>query len=812
LSTPVLIDEAGESRTVAAARFPLEVGGAEADIRLPGVDEARPQAFLGYENGEIFIQPAPGSQPVVCNGTALEASQWLRHNDRVRIGHSEIVFVRDEDRIRLVIRHLPRDEDTEAPLLVAPPRPETPRAAEPVATVRPADFTPGTLKPSTKSRWAPRPITLVFWGVLATLVVVAWFMFTARSVQIEIEPTPDTMELEGGLFKLDVSGRYFLRPGTYTLIAEAAGYRRLEAPFEVSRDPRQTFRFSLEKLPGFLDVETDPAAGATVTIDGETIGKTPLEPIELAPGEHTILIRAARHLDFTTTVTIEGGGATQTLAAELSPLWAPVTFDSRPAGAVVRVDGDEVGTTPVTVDVGAGTRGVEMALAGYKPFRRSLEVVADEPQTVPLVTLVPADGKLVLTSDPDGATVTVDDEYRGQTPLDLVLAPGRQYEIGIAKAGYGSTDESVTVRSGETRELRLTLEPQYGEIEIRGEPSAAEILIDGEPRGPVNQTLRLIATPVEIEIRKEGYESYRQTVTPRPGFPQSIRVSLKTPAQVKAAATPRVIRGPQGQELRLIDPGRFRMGASRREPGRRANETLREVELTRPFYLATQEVSNRDFRQFKTVHESGIVGNYSLDLDHHPVVNVSWEAAARYCNWLSEQESLPPAYVMQAGKLVGANPMATGYRLPTEAEWAWVARYAGGRSGLKYAWGETLPIAAGSGNYADASAGSVVPGTLAGYNDGFPTTAPVDSFEPNAVGILNLGGNVAEWVHDLYTIYPSSSSQLQQDPMGAEEGGLWVIRGSGWMDGTITELRLSYRDYGNKPRPDVGFRVARYAE
>ena len=167
---------------------------------------------------------------------------------------------------------------------------------------------------------------------------------------------------------------------------------------------------------------------------------------------------------------------------------------------------------------------------------------------------------------------------------------------------------------------------------------------------------------------------------------------------------------------------------------------------------------------------------------------------------------------MQAGKLVGANPMATGYRLPTEAEWAWVARYAGGRSGLKYAWGETLPIAAGSGNYADASAGSVVRGTLAGYNDGFPTTAPVDSFEPNAVGILNLGGNVAEWVHDLYTIYPSSSSQLQQDPMGAEEGELWVIRGSGWMDGTITELRLSYRDYGNKPRPDVGFRVARYAE
>ncbi|MGB3561677.1 MAG: PEGA domain-containing protein [Thermoanaerobaculia bacterium] len=812
MSTSVLIDEAGDRRPVEASQFPLELGGAAADIRLPGVDDSRPQAFLGYEQGEIFIQPAPGSQPVVCNGTALKASQWLRHNDRVRIGHTEIVFVRDEDRARLVIHHLDQDEDTEAPLLIAPPRPETERVAEPLATVRPAEFTPGTLERSAKRRWAMRPVTLVFWGVLATLGVVAWFMFTARSVQIEIEPTPEIVEIEGGLFKLEVSGRYLLRSGTYTLVAEAAGYRRLEAPFEVSRDPRQTFQFSLERLPGFLDLATDPATGATVTIDGEAVGKTPLEPLELAPGEHTVLIRAARHLDFTTTVTIEGGGATQALAVELVPLWAPVTFDSRPAGAVVRVDGDRVGTTPVTIDIGAGTRAVEMALAGYKPFRRSLEVVANQPQTLPLVTLVPADGKLLLTSGPGGATVTVDDEYRGQTPLDLVLAPGRQYEIGVAKAGYGSTDESVTVRSGETRELRLTLEPQYGEIEIQGEPRDAEIFVDGELRGPVNQTLRLIATPVEIEIRKEGHESHRQTVTPRPGFPQSIRVSLKTPDQVKAEATPSVIRGPQGQELRLIEPGRFRMGASRREPGRRANETLREVELTRRFYLSTQEVSNRDFRQFKSEHQSGSVGTYTLEIDHHPVVNVTWEEAARYCNWLSEQESLPPAYVMQAGRLVGANPMATGYRLPTEAEWAWAARFAGGRSGLKYPWGGALPIVAGSGNYGDAAAGSVVPGTLGGYRDGFPTTSPVDSYEPNAVGILNLGGNVAEWVHDIYTIYPTASSQLQHDPMGPEEGELNVIRGSSWMDGTITELRLSYRDYGNKPRPDVGFRIARYAE
>jgi formylglycine-generating enzyme required for sulfatase activity len=264
--------------------------------------------------------------------------------------------------------------------------------------------------------------------------------------------------------------------------------------------------------------------------------------------------------------------------------------------------------------------------------------------------------------------------------------------------------------------------------------------------------------------------------------------------------------------MRLIEPGRFRMGASRREPGRRANETLRDVELTRAFYLATEEVSNAEFQEFRKEHKSGHVGQKTLELDDYPVVDVTWNEAARYCNWLSDKEGLPRAYELVDGKMVSQGRLNKGYRLPTEAEWAWAARFAGTGGGRKYPWGNSLPVAAGSGNYADASAGSLVNSTLSGYNDGFAATAPVDSFEPNSVGILNLGGNVAEWVHDFYSIYPSAAGGLMIDPVGPEEGEYHVIRGSSWMDSSVTELRLSYRDYGNGSRPDVGFRIARYAE
>ena len=76
-------------------------------------------------------------------------------------------------------------------------------------------------------------------------------------------------------------------------------------------------------------------------------------------------------------------------------------------------------------------------------------------------------------------------------------------------------------------------------------------------------------------------------------------------------------------------------------------------------------------------------------------------------------------------------------------------------------------------------------------------------------GIYDLAGNVAEWAHDFYEI-PNADAVV--DPLGPETGEYRVIRGSSWMHGTITDLRISFRDYGLDGRQDLGFRVARFAE
>jgi formylglycine-generating enzyme required for sulfatase activity len=253
------------------------------------------------------------------------------------------------------------------------------------------------------------------------------------------------------------------------------------------------------------------------------------------------------------------------------------------------------------------------------------------------------------------------------------------------------------------------------------------------------------------------------------------------------------------------------MGAPRREQGRRPNETERTVRLTRPFYISTREVTNREFREFKPNHTSGAEKYQQLAAGEHPAVMLSWADAAAYCNWLSDREGLPPAYAMREGALRLAEPLARGYRLPTEAEWEWASRYNGGGGARRYPWGDQMPPSERSGNFADQSAKGIVPNVLSAYDDGFPVTAPVGSFSPSPLGLYDLGGNVAEWVHDLYTVH-SGTGEAAIDPTGPTTGQYHVIRGSSWRSASISELRFAYRDFGDQGRLDVGFRVARNAE
>lgn len=688
---------------------------------------------------------------------------------------------------------------------------QTRRRRPKCSEIKPLAFEPTAARAGRRQSRRVNVLLLSLLSGLGLALIPAWFLLTAESVQLRFEPTPDRVELVGAPdFRL--TDRYLIRPGSYTLIAEKQGYYRLEEKLEIGTRSNQSYRFNLRRLPGKVAISTFPA-GARVTIGGKARGTTPLEGLELAAGEHEIQLRAEGYVTHAATLEVEGGGKEQTLVVDLIPRSAPVTLKTEPPGATIVVADKALGTTPATVTLSDGLRNIRLELTGYKPAQLELQVEPNQPLAPPTVTLKPADGQLVLSSRPAGAAVSVDGEFKGRTPLTLALSPDTSHQLRLTKAGHKPVESKVEIGSGQRRESRFDLTPIYGEVRVKASPEDAQLYVDGEAKGEANQTLELLAVSHSLEIRKPGYADFKTTVTPRPGFPQAIAAKLLTEDEAKAADRPQRITSPAGQSLVLIPPpGSFQMGASRREPGRRANETLHRVSLDRPYYLGTHEVTNAEFAKFDRSHSSGRVQRLSLGQDSRPVVNLSWQQAAHYCNWLSEQAGLPAAYKAEGGTIKATEPMTTGYRLPTEAEWAWAARYAGGESPRKYAWGSAWPPSGKAGNYADQSAAGLVGRPLEGYDDGYPATAPVASYAANPLGVFDLGGNVAEWMHDFYGLYTDTAGDKPSNPTGPKEGRFHVIRGASWMHSGITELRLSYRDYGDQPRPDLGFRIARYAE
>ena len=805
MNRTILVQDRGGARNFGSDEFPLAVYGATpTDVRSveSGAQVTTALAFLGLSKGMPFVQPANGNVPVFCNDNLLTGSRWIEDGDRLRCGTVSITCRVGKDQLRYELN--PICSDTEPELTIAPPSSDG-------ETIEPIAYRSSPPLPPRSGRLRSL-VTGTLALVLGALALVAWFVFTAKSVAIKVDPVPESIEISGRLPTFKLGERYLAQPGSYQLSARQTGYRDLEESIEISDEASQIRYFTMEKLPGLLSISTRPIDGVQVTIDGQVAGTTPLADVELRPGLREIVVQSDRYLEHRTEVEIEGRSIKQALDIELTPRWSAVTFRSNPEGALVLIDGEHTGETPITTDLFAGTYEVELRKDGYEPWRKKVDVAANEPQALPEVMLEVAAGVLSLRSVPTEASVTVDREYRGQTPVDLSILPNQPTTVTLSKMGYESASRTVDLEPAEEESVTIKLIPKRGRIHVQSQPADAVLYVNGQSKGAANQQLTLTAIPHAIAIKKKGYEDYRATITPKVGFPQEISVELKKIGAAKVESMASVITTSEGHELRRVSPGRFTMGASRREQGRRANENLRKVELSRAFYLGVKEVTNEQFRRFLASHSSGIVQRFSLDGDDRPVVQITWEQAARYTNWLNAKESLPPAYIEKGDTLVAVEPLPASYRLPTEAEWAWSARFAGRTSASKYPWGTSFPPTLESGNYADVSAQSLVANTLSTYNDQFPVTAPVARFKPNGLGLYDLGGNVAEWCHDYYTIYPSAETKAVIDPLGPSSGKHHVVRGSSWRQASISALRLTYRDYADKGRLDVGFRIARYAE
>jgi formylglycine-generating enzyme required for sulfatase activity len=345
----------------------------------------------------------------------------------------------------------------------------------------------------------------------------------------------------------------------------------------------------------------------------------------------------------------------------------------------------------------------------------------------------------------------------------------------------------------------------------------------------INLGFRVVAVP-------SGRSSYQSSAAESP----MVRGAEKPQPDVKAATEKAVaaqkecsqrrrlpveITNSIGMKLKLIPAGEFMMGSheSAEEVARvflanaehyRDEHPQHSVRITRPFYLGAHEVTVDQFRRFvegtsyATDAERDGIGCFGFDTssgkwtnkpehtwrnlgfprtNSHPVVNVSWNDAMAFCQWLSRKESKT-------------------YRLPSEAEWEYACR---GGTATRYWFGDDPEGLAQVDNVADTAKEEWAHWKAISAQDGYVFTAPVGMYRPNPFGLYDIHGNVLEWCSDWYAS-DYYGKFPPDDPGGPGSGAYRVLRGGSWSN--VPGLARSARRGWLTPvtrGPKCGFRLAR---
>lgn len=273
-----------------------------------------------------------------------------------------------------------------------------------------------------------------------------------------------------------------------------------------------------------------------------------------------------------------------------------------------------------------------------------------------------------------------------------------------------------------------------------------------------------------VEVTADGYHTYKEWI--RMGTQdRALDVSLRKVVVPGTVFKNELANGDQGPEMVIIPAGSFTMG----NKGSSITMPERRVTIDQPFAVSRFEITFADFDKYLTANNLGQPDDERWGRGSRPVINVSWQQAQAYVEWLSES----------TGKK---------YRLPTEAEWEFLAR---ANSDGDYWWSGDAKKRANCRN-----------GCQSDYAGLFTAkTAPVGSYNANGFGVHDTSGNVAEWVEDCFQNHYLSAPR-DASAVKLSQCDLRSVRG-GSMKDSAKDITVHHREgrIPTKAYNDVGFRV-----
>ena len=319
-------------------------------------------------------------------------------------------------------------------------------------------------------------------------------------------------------------------------------------------------------------------------------------------------------------------------------------------------------------------------------------------------------------------------------------------------------------------------------LTVRTTPASAQVRIMNI--GPAYRDgVELIPGDFDIQVSAPGHQTYRAWHTLAAGTREVVVALQPTVPEHPAFEVfrDRLSDGTRGPAMVVIPGGEFQMGSPANEPERDSDERQHGVRVA-SFAMGQYEVTFEEYDQFCVATGREKPSDESWGRGRRPVINVSWNDAMAYAEWLSQQ----------TGKQ---------YRLPTEAEWEYAAR-----AGMTTPFWTGHCVTTDQANY-DGNYGYGSPDCGAQTGVYRQKTLPVDSLQPNPWKLYGTMGNVWEWTCSAYAKDYDGAEQKcsKKDTTGplAVRGGAWDLRPA-W-------VRSAYRDRLVPANRDgaLGFRLAR---
>ena len=367
---------------------------------------------------------------------------------------------------------------------------------------------------------------------------------TRSTITITSEPEAVAIKIDDDNVGITPVKDYELDPGAHTLTATKPGFRSYDQSFDLpeGRDLALHVALQPKAAEATFAVQSEPL-GARLSVDGKQVGVTPY--IGPAPvGDHILwleregYLRQERSVHFTADRSVEVSFTLTKLPPQ--PALA-VTTD--PPGAVLSVDGNDVGKTPFIGVIPAGDHELVIRKDGFKSLGNSFVMPdgrdLDLRFTLEVPPEKPAPPRIAVSSDPIGASVLLDGKEVGQTPFLAELASG-DHVVKLARKGFIAYQRKIFMPKDRDVEVTLALIPEPpppgpSKVDIASEPPGLAVTVDGKEAGKTPFSMTLPSGEHKLGGKADGYRKTEQAITVTQGQSLAVKLALdKLPPEANA--------------------------------------------------------------------------------------------------------------------------------------------------------------------------------------------------------------------------------------------------------------------------------------